>query len=132
MENQNQTQLYQAQYDAITANFQATDGETDWKLMATQLGAAISDPYLPRYHRARYHIIYAWCAHDPEPQLRGARETLDDMVEVLWGTSPEGIDELLKPLRDMLAITEDVIEKDKAELYVSLFVSKPEISLTVL
>jgi hypothetical protein len=124
--------IYQAQYDAITTNFQATEGETDWKLLATQLGVALSDPYLPRYHRARYHIIYAWCAREPQLELQKARETLEDMVQVMWGSAPEAIDETLKPLRDMLAITENVIEKDKAELYVSLFVSKPGISLTVL
>ena len=87
--------IYQAQYDAITVNFQATDGETDWKLLATPLDEALSDPFLPRYHGVRYHIINAWCAREPQVQLQRARETLDDMVEVLWEDPPAKIDRIL-------------------------------------
>ena len=108
--------IYQAQYDAITVNFQATDGETDWKFLATPLDEALSDPFLPRYHGARYHIINAWCAREPQVQLQRARETLDDMVEVLWEDPPAKIDRILEPLRNMLAITEDALEKDRKEL----------------
>jgi 5-formyltetrahydrofolate cyclo-ligase len=114
--DQNQTQIYEAQYEAIAANFQATDGETDWRLMATQLAAALSDPFLPRYHRARYHIIYAWCAREPQLELQKARETLEDMRLVLWESSEEEIDAILRPLREVLKITEDVIAKDDIEM----------------
>jgi hypothetical protein len=116
MADQNQTQLYQAQYDAIGSLFHSADGEADWRSLATQLGVALSDPYLPRWHRARYHIIYAWCAREPQLEIQKARETLDDMAQVMWGSSEEAIDEILKPLRNMLAITEETIEKDNAEL----------------
>ena len=112
MADQNQTQIYQAQYEAINANFESTDGETDWRLMATQLAAALSDPFLPRYHRAGYHIIYAWCAREPQLELQKARETLEDMRLVLWESSEEEIDAILRPLQEMLKTTEDVIAKD--------------------
>jgi hypothetical protein len=38
------------------------------------------------------------------------------MVEVLWEDPPAKIDRILEPLRNMLAITEDALEKDKKEL----------------
>lgn len=81
-----------------------------------KVAEALSDPALPRYYRAEYHIINAWCVSDPEAviHLRRARETLDDMVQVLQaeGRSREEIDARLKSLRDMLAATEGVIDDE--------------------
>jgi hypothetical protein len=120
MADQNQQEFYQAQYDAIGTLFQTAESDADLGFLGTQCEAALSDPALPRYHRARCYIINAWCAHDPEPQLRGARETLDDMVQVLHGILQEEIDQLLKPLRELLEVAEESIETDNRELYVIL------------
>jgi hypothetical protein len=73
-------------YQAIGAMFNPEDGtETNWRSLSVQVAEAISDPALPRFYRAEFHIINAWCVSDPEAviQLRCARETLDDMVQVL-------------------------------------------------
>jgi hypothetical protein len=122
MADQNQAQFYRAQGDAIDALFQTADADADWQSLATQCEAALSDPALPRYYRANFHIINAWCVDDVEAelQLKWARETLDDMVQVLYGSSQDDIDTLLKPMQEMLEVTEAALEKDKTELYVSI------------
>lgn len=134
MADQNETQFYQAQYDAIDALFQTADVDANWQSLGTQVGEALSDPAMPRYHRARFHIINAWCigGAEAELQLKWAQETLDDMVQVLHGSTEDEIDRIFKPLREFLEVTKAAFEKDKAELYVSLSVGRPGISLTVL
>jgi hypothetical protein len=121
MADQNQTQLYRAQYNTISTMFQTANTDAAWRALATQTQEALSDTALPRYHRARFHIINAWCIRDPEPQLRAARETLEDMVQVL---SQDETDGFLEPLWEMLEVFEASIEKDKAELYVALRVGR--------
>jgi hypothetical protein len=122
MADQNQAQFYQAQGDAIDALFLTADGDADCRSLGTQVKEALSDPALPRYYRANFHIINAWCigGDEAELQLKWARETLDDMVQVLHGSSQDQIDILLKPMREMLELTEGALEKDKMELYVSI------------
>jgi len=118
----NQHAMYDAQYEAIGALFDPGDEvEVDFASLAQKLREALSDPALPRYYRAEYHIINAWCVREPELQLERARESLDDMVQVLQaeGQSQEQIDAHLLTLREMLAISEKRT-KAKAERYVSL------------
>ncbi|KAM0694937.1 hypothetical protein Q7P36_005293 [Cladosporium allicinum] len=114
-----QHRQYDAQYEATGAMFNPEDGtETNWRSLSVQVAEAPNDPALPRYHRAEFHIINAWCVSDPEAviQLRCARETLDDMVQVLQaqGCSQEEIDAQLKSLRDMLAATEGAVDDGEA------------------
>jgi hypothetical protein len=40
------------------------------------------------------------------------------VVQVLHGSSQDEIDALLKPMQEMLEVTEAALEKDKMELYV--------------
>ena len=116
----NQHRLYDAQYEAIGALVAPGDDIIDWPSLATQLEGALSDPTLPRYYRAEYHIINSWCTRDdPELQIGWARETLNDMVQVLQaeGHSKEEIDARLETIRGMLEITEKRT-KNKAERFV--------------
>jgi hypothetical protein len=111
-----QHQFYDAQYEAIGDLVDPGDDKiVDWSSLAAQVEQALSDPALPRYYRAEYHIINAWCSN-PELQIQCARETIDDMVEVLKaeGRSQEEIDARLKTLQGMLEITEKRT-KEKAE-----------------
>jgi hypothetical protein len=41
------------------------EGDPDWRAIAILLEGALRDPALPRYHRAKYHILRAWCTRDP-------------------------------------------------------------------
>jgi hypothetical protein len=124
MVDQNQQEFYRTQGGAIDALFQTADADADWRSLGTQVEEALSDPALPRYYRANFHIINAWCVDDTEAelQLKWARETLDDMVQVSHshGSSQDDIDTLLKPMQEMLEITKAALEKDKMELYVSI------------
>jgi hypothetical protein len=83
--------------------------------MATLLEGALSDSALPRYHRAKYHILCAWCTREPQLQIRLAREAMEDIVQVIQAMEnsqpQEEIDELLKPLWDMLAATEEAFKE---------------------
>jgi hypothetical protein len=115
----NQHRLYDAQYEVIRAIFDPEDGsETNIALFAQKLREALSDPALSRYYRAEYHILNSSCLRKPELRLERARESLDDMVQVLQagGRSQEQIDARLSALREMLAIFEERA-KDKAEKY---------------
>jgi hypothetical protein len=60
MADQNQQQLYQVQYDAISTLFQTANVDADWQYLGRQVEEALSDPALPRYCRAKFHIINAW------------------------------------------------------------------------
>jgi hypothetical protein len=87
------------------------EGDPDWRAIAILLEGALGDPALPRYHRAKYHILRAWCTRDPQLQIRLAHKAMEDMVQVIQAMESsqpqEEVDELLKPLWDMLAATED-------------------------
>jgi hypothetical protein len=110
---QNRHRQYDAQYEAIGAMYDPEDGtETDWKSLAPKLEEALSDPALPRYYRAEYHIINAWCSPEPESQLDFARGVLDDMVPVLQadGSSQEQIDARLVALQEMFDFTEGAVK----------------------
>jgi hypothetical protein len=124
MSDQNQQELYRAQGDAIDALFQTADADADadWRSLGTQVEEALSDPTLPRYYRASFHIINAWCVggDEAELQLKWARETLDDMIQVLWWSTQDQIDVLIKPMQEMLELAEAALEEDKMELYVIL------------
>lgn len=80
----NQHAMYDAQYEAIGALFDPGDGvKVDFGSLAQRLREALSDPALPLYYRAEDHIMNAWCVHGSELQLEWARESLDDIVQVL-------------------------------------------------
>ncbi|CZT16401.1 uncharacterized protein RCC_02244 [Ramularia collo-cygni] len=126
----NQHAMYDQQYATISAMVGSEDDEApDWPALALRLDEALSDPALPRWHRAEYHIIHAWCTQEPELQLERARESIEGMVQVLQaeGLSQEQIDARLEPLTSMMATTQSALddknkekaareEKDKAEL----------------
>jgi hypothetical protein len=109
-------QQYDAQYEAIGAVYDPKDGtETDWKSLALLVEGALSDPALPRLHRAEFHIINAWCSDEPELQLGFAREVMNDMVQVLQadGRSHEEIDARLAALREMFDLTEGAVKRTR-------------------
>jgi hypothetical protein len=114
----NQHRQYDVQYEAIGAMFNPAEGEgeTNWRSLSVQVAEALNDPALPRYYRAEYHIINAWCVSDPEArvQLGLAREVINDKVQVLQadGRSQDEIDVRLKSIRDMLAATEDAVDDE--------------------
>jgi len=104
-----QHQLYDAQDQAIFDMVQAEDA--DWPAIALQLDEALSDPALPRYYRAMYHILHVWHTREPELHIRWAREAMDDMVEVLQAIrKPQ---DQLKYLWGMLAHSEEALESSK-------------------
>jgi hypothetical protein len=39
------------------------EGETNWRSLSVRVAEALNDPALPRYYRAEYHIINAWCSN---------------------------------------------------------------------
>jgi hypothetical protein len=105
----NQHQWYDSQDQAITDMLQA---ETrDWPSLASHLDEALSDPALPRYYRASYHIMHVWHTREPALHIRWAREALDDMVQVLQAIGKP--QDQLKPLWEMLAATEEAFESSK-------------------
>ena len=115
---ENQHCQYDAEYNTIGAILNPEEGtETNWRALAVKVAEALSDPALPRYYRAEYHIINAWCVSDPEAVIhpRRARETLDDMVQVLQadGRSHEEIDARLAALREMFDLTEGAVKRTR-------------------
>lgn len=113
-----QHQLYDAEYRAISAMLgEEDDAAPDWPALSRRVQAALSDPALPRWYRAEYHIIGAWHNPEPEVQIARAKETLADMVQVLQadGQTAEQIEERLEPLRSMLKSTEGALEEKKAK-----------------
>jgi hypothetical protein len=61
----NQDKIYDAEYEAIGAMFNPGEGEgeTNWRSLSVRVAEALTDPALPRYYRAEYHIINAWCSN---------------------------------------------------------------------
>lgn len=105
----NQHQLYDAHDQVISDMVQAEDA--DWPAIALQLDEALSDPALPRYYRAMYHILHVWHTREPELHIRWAREALDDMVQVLQAIGKP--QDQLKHLWEMLAASEEAFESSK-------------------
>ena len=70
-------QQYDAQYEAIGAVYDPKDGtETDWKSLALLVEGALSDPALPRLHRAELRRQPRQGLRDPRggpPRRRGHR-----------------------------------------------------------
>lgn len=56
----NQHKIYDAEYEAIGAIFDPGDGAgVNFTSLAQRLREALSDPVLPRYYHAEYHIMNA-------------------------------------------------------------------------
>ena len=78
--NFNQNAFYQAQHDEIEALFQAQEDEGDWSALSRMCDEALSDPFLPRWHRAKYEAIRAWDAGVmAEEHIKRAKDVIEDI-----------------------------------------------------
>jgi hypothetical protein len=112
----NQHAFYDTQYDAIMAMFgDEDDPPPDGPALSRRIEEALSDPFLPRWHRADYHILVALYSRTPEDHVEKARISIEDMTRVLQheGQSPEQIDARLRTLPGMLDFVVSTLEKEK-------------------
>ncbi|KAF2218804.1 hypothetical protein BDZ85DRAFT_183435, partial [Elsinoe ampelina] len=107
--NINAHMMYDEQDNSIHDLFE----QDDWDGLADLLFAALSDPFLPRFFRAKYHILSAWCSKEPRVHLDLAKTRIENIVEVLKadGQPDEEIDRRLSVLRSMVETAEGAIEE---------------------
>lgn len=116
----NERAFYDQQYKHIIQIF--TEGEeedeaVDWNVLYPMLAEALANPYLPRLHRAKYHVLAAAADNVDMEAAREhiicAEELVTDMLEVLHtqGRSPESVEACARPIAKEVRLLKDDLEE---------------------
>lgn len=104
----NQDAVYATQHEEINNMF--IDENADEEELCSLLDQALSDPFLPRWYRTKYHIIRAWYGSSEE-NIQDAKEGMEDMRQVyrVEEKTEEWIAARLSSLQEMLDLVESCL-----------------------